>query len=468
MPTHFLRRRLVAALVCALAVVGPSTRGQEGVRLSGIAGSFRLAAVGDALVTMRFSQVTEPRFLDVIKLIRESDVGFANLEMLFHDFRGSPAAERGGTWMGADPVIAEDLKWAGFKLFGRANNHTGDYGEYGMQQTTDTLSRLGLTQAGVGRTLGDARSPAYYDGPKGRVALISCASTFTPSSRAGASRADLPGRPGLSPLRHTQLYKIDAKGLADLTDLAAQLRLPKPSPNANGGFNFLGTRYQVAQKPGIEWTADERDVRDILASVRDARRMADFVVVSIHSHEPSNNSTDPAPFLPTFARAAIDAGADVFVGHGPHRLRGVEIYKGKPIFYSLGDFFFQNDAVRRLPADFYEEYGLAPESTPADAYDARDASAGAFSKTQANFESAVAVSEYQDGKLTSVTLHPVTLGQHEPRGHRGRPMTASPDDARRIIDEVTKISAQYGTRIEFRGGVGVVMVGAPSTSSSAR
>src|SRR5207253_10825760 len=181
-----------------------------------------------------------------------------------------------------------------------------------------------------------------------------------------------------------------------------------------------------------------------------------------------NNSTDPAPFVPPFARAAIDAGADVFVGHGPHRLRGVEIYKGKPIFYSLGDFFFQNDAVRKLPADFYEEYGLSPESTPADAFDARDASPGAYSRTQANFESAVAVSEYQDGKLTSVTLHPVTLGQHEPRGHGGRPMTASPDDARRIIDEVAKISAQYGTKIELRDGVGVVAIGAPSTSSSAR
>jgi poly-gamma-glutamate synthesis protein (capsule biosynthesis protein) len=464
--THRLRRPLLLAVLCA-AVLTHSTHGQESGR-QGIPGDFRLAAVGDALVTMRFSQVTEPRFLAVMKLIQDSDVGFANLEMLFHDFRGAPAAERGGTWMGADPAIAEDLKWAGFRLFGRANNHTGDYGEYGMQQTTDTLSKLGLAQAGVGRTLGEARSPAYYDSAKGRVALISCASTFTPSSRAGASRADMPGRPGLSPLRHTQLYKIDAKGLADLTDLAAELGLPKPSPNSNGAFTLLGTRYQVAPKPGVEWTADERDVRQILASVRDARRMADFVIVSIHSHEPSNNSTNPAPFLPTFARAAIDAGADVFVGHGPHRLRGVEIYKGKPIFYSLGDFFFQNDAVRKLPADFYEEYGLPEDATPADAFDARDASPGAFSHTQANFESAVAVSNYRDGRLTSVTLHPVTLGQQEPRGHRGRPMTASPDDAQRIIEEVAKISAQYGTKIEFRNGVGIVSIASDAKSSAGR
>ena len=63
----------------------------------------------------------------------------------------------------------------------------------------------------------------------------------------------------------------------------------------------------------------------------------------------------PADFIPIFARAVIDAGADVFVGHGPHVLRGIEIYKGKPIFYSLSNFIFQNetaaaDARRQLRA----------------------------------------------------------------------------------------------------------------------
>lgn len=469
MRTQTWLHRLCAVAVCAATLAIPITRAQEtSPAPTGIAGDFSLAAVGDALVTLRFSMDTEPAFLQVIRLVRDSDVAFANLEMLFHDFQGSPAAESGGTWMGADPAVAEDLKWAGFDLLGRANNHTGDYGEYGMRQTTEVLNKLGLVSAGVGRTLGEARSPAYLDTPKGRVALISCASTFPPSSRAGASHLDVPGRPGLNPLRHQRTFKVDAKGLADLTHLAEELGLPRPTPNKNGALQMLGTRFQVAQAPGVEWTADERDVKEILGAVREARRQADFVLVTIHSHEPGNNSTDPASFLPPFARAAIDAGADVFVGHGPHRLRGVEIYKGKPIFYSLGDFFFQNDAVRKLPADFFEEYGLPPDATPADAYDARDKSAQAFSRTHAYFESAMAIPRYHDGRLVSVTFHPITLGQSEPRSHRGRPRIASPEDGRRIIEELARLSAQYGTKIEYRDGTGVIDLGTGATNGGPR
>ena len=67
----------------------------------------------------------------------------------------------------------------------------------------------------------------------------------------------------------------------------------------------------------------------------------------------------------------IDAGADVFVGHGPHVLRGIEIYKGKPIFYSLANFIFQNETVLRMPEDSYEEYSLGDGAQPADYLDAR-------------------------------------------------------------------------------------------------
>ena len=59
----------------------------------------------------------------------------------------------------------------------------------------------------------------------------------------------------------------------------------------------------------------------------------------------------------------VDAGADMFVGHGPHVLRGVEIYKGKPILYSLGDFIFQNETLLRLPSENYETYDLGATAT---------------------------------------------------------------------------------------------------------
>lgn len=426
---------------------------------------FSIAGVGDALVTMRFSMFDDARFLEMVKVIRETDTAFANLEMLFHEFAGAPAAESAGTWMGADPGVAEDLKWAGFDLLSRANNHAGDYGEYGLRRTSEVLDKLGLVHAGVGRNLGEARRPAYLETAKGRVALISCASSFVAHSRAAHERPDVPGRPGLSALRHQRTYKIDAARLEDLRRVAAALGVTLPAPSQDGVFTVFGTRFKVADKNGLEWTADERDVAEILDAVREARRQADFVVVAIHAHEPSNAVKEPVEFLPPFARAAIDAGADIFFGSGPHRLRGIELYKGKPIFYSLGDFFFQNDAVERLPADFFEQFGLAWSATAADAFDARDSSPRAFSNTAANFESALAVTRYEGGRVQSVTLYPLTLGYDEPRSHRGRPRIASPEDGRRIIEDLAAMSKPFGTAIEYRNGVGVITVATPSSAA---
>jgi len=105
------------------------------------------------------------------------------------------------------------------------------------------------------------------------------------------------------------------------------------------------------------------------------------VLVHLHNHEwdPEKGLSAPAKFITDFARACIDAGADVFIGQGSHsRLRGIELYKNKPIFYDPGDFMSMSDTVERLPADFYSSPGLSAEirsckATPADAFDARKA-----------------------------------------------------------------------------------------------
>ena len=76
-------------------------------------------------------------------------------------------------------------------------------------------------------------------------------------------------------------------------------------------------------------------------------------------------------FHETVSHACIDAGADLFLGHGPHLLRGIEIYDGAPIFYSLGNFMMQNETVTRLPTELYERYDLDSDATPADLFDTR-------------------------------------------------------------------------------------------------
>ena len=70
-------------------------------------------------------------------------------------------------------------------------------------------------------------------------------------------------------------------------------------------------------------------------------------------------------------KKCIDAGATTYIIHGPHQLRGIDIYKGRPIFYSLGNFIFQNETIDPMPADYYEKYGLPDTALASDLYDAR-------------------------------------------------------------------------------------------------
>ena len=109
-----------------------------------------MALTGDSIITRRLSVYEEPEFLQMIELIRSADMAFTNLEMLFHDYEPYPMAESGGTWMRADPALANDLVWAGIDMVSRANNHTGDYGVLGMELTTKYVAETGIVQAGVG------------------------------------------------------------------------------------------------------------------------------------------------------------------------------------------------------------------------------------------------------------------------------------------------------------------------------
>ncbi len=190
---------------------------------------------------------------------------------------------------------------------------------------------------------------------------------------------------------------------------------------------------------------------EILAVVRDARRQADWVIVTSHSHEGAASREVPADFLVTFARATIEAGADMFVGHGPHVLRGIEIHRGRPIFYSLSNFIFQNETIRFMPGDFYARYDLGPEATPADAFDRRNerSRTGGFPGQRIYWESVIAVPRFQDGALTEIRLHPVTLGYGLPRPQRGRPRLADREAGRRIIDKLRELSQPFGTEVRY-------------------
>lgn len=425
--------------------------------------TFSMALAGDAIITRRLSVYNEPAFLQLMDIIRRADVGFVNLEMLFHDYEMYPMNQSGGTYMRAEPSLVRELTWAGFDIVSRANNHTGDYGVEGMRLTTKYVSEAGLVQAGVGESLEQAREAKFLETARGRVALISVASTYPDHSRASSSRGDMPARPGLNPLRFSTTYVLPQAQIDQLAGAAKALGM-NPATEA-GQVRMFGSRFTPGETPAVHTTPNPDDVAAIASVVRNASRLADYTIVTTHAHERGQNNFIPAEFLVTFAHAMIDAGATVFVGHGPHVLRGIEMYKGRPIMYSIGDFIFQNETLLRLPAENYDEFKLKDDAHVADFNDARyDFDKRGFPAQREIWEAVVATPQWRDGKLVDLTLQPITLGFGQAPAVRGRPMLAEGELARKIIDDVIRLSKPFGTEVVFENGVGrVVLAGATSS-----
>jgi len=454
---HFLRTplALAAVVVATLGVQGPLD-GQEGLPHADAHGEMTLALAGDAIITRRLSVFEEPEFLALRDLIQGATAGFVNLEILFHNFEPEiiPASQSGGTYMQADPAIANELVWMGFDMVSMANNHTGDYGVGGLRSTTAAVEAVGLMHAGVGENLAEARAPGFLETPGGRVALLSAASTFPDGSRAGHQRMDVRGRPGLNPIRYGRSYEVTLEQMEALRDFREGMGRARGQGDR---LRMFGETFQVGEEYRSATVPHEGDLEEIVAAVDAAARQANIVVFSSHSHEAGRTNNYPADFIVEVAHAVIDAGADVFLAHGPHVLRGIEIYKGRPIFYSLGDFVFQNETVPLQPADNFESYGLGPEALAPDFFDARQRNGGFPARPQV-WESFVALVRFSGGELSEIELHPITLGHGLDRPQRGRPLLATGDLARKIIDETREYSEPFGTEIEFADGIGVIRI----------
>ncbi len=433
------------------------------------AGNLSLVAGGDTMITRRMSVFNEDGFVRLRKLFQEADVGFTNLEMLMHEFEHSPGMA-GGTFTGSDPKNLRELEWMGVNLVSCANNHSYDYGEGGLLTNLEHLRHSDLVHAGTGRNLSEARAPAYLDTPNGRVALISASSTFSEAGRALEQRPDIRGRPGLNPLRFNTTHVIDRPAFDALRRVNKELGLEAQrnalrnfkhpgaiAEDSDSRFVFLDKVFALGEEFSVSTQLDRRDLNDNLKWVRDARRMADWVMVSVHCHESGANRDEPPQFLVDFARACIDEGADVFIGHGPHITRGLEIYKDRPIFYSLGNFIFQNDTVRWQPSYNYDTVKLDAGATPADFYDARtDHDKRGFPADALYWESVVAHCDFKRESLNGITLHPIDLGHAQKRSQRGRPLIANSDVNRRALERMKRLSKPLGTDIRIERGVGKV------------
>jgi poly-gamma-glutamate synthesis protein (capsule biosynthesis protein) len=320
------------------------------------------------------------------------------------------------------------LKWAGFDMMAHSNNHTFDYGTSGVLETIQHAEGAGLTIAGSGKDLQSARAPRYRQCNGGTVALVAMASDFPRMGQASKSRPDLQGRPALNPLT------VSSKQIT-LWRSGSANRLENRMPRLGDLLNFQLT---------LSWGArlSAKDQRANLDAISEAASNADIVVASVHAHSQGQ-------WLTEFAHQAIERGASMVFVHGPHHVRGIEIYRGSPIFYSMGNFVFEPEFVARHPVEAYEKAGIAHDAPMSELMAVRDKLTKGLSGDRTAYEGFVTVLSCENGKVKSIRLLPIDLQFDGADDRRGRPRLASGELGRRIIDGVAMRSKRLGTRLRY-------------------
>ena len=145
------------------------------------------------------------------------------------------------------------------------------------------------------------------------------------------------------------------------------------------------------------------------------------------------------------------------IGHGPHLLRGIEIYQGKPIFYSLGNFIFQPELIKWFPPDDMIALGVEPDASTSEMYDhMTNGGERGFIADRRYWESVLPLCTFEDGELVELVLHPVTLGFGKDLPDRGIPRLARGQLGVDILQSIVELSEAFGIRIEIEDGIGRV------------
>jgi poly-gamma-glutamate synthesis protein (capsule biosynthesis protein) len=422
-------------------------------------GPVTIAAAGDSLIFNPIADELErdASFTAVRDAIAGANFAITSLELNLFQPADAPSREAPSLprWPYGSAREAATLKRLGFDAVALATDHATDYGADGALSTSRILNAAALLHAGTGANLSQARAPTFAGVPQ-RIALISVSASSSPQSRATIARADIAGRPGLNPLRFTAHITVDAATFQTLKGSVAALNAGPPAGDRE--LTMFGTPIKKGDRTIVEFSVDENDEREILDEIKTARAAAEIVVVSLHSHEPSNASDAPAEFVQRFARRAIDAGAALVVGHGPHRLRGVERYKDGAILYSLGNFMYQTEGLDFRAANLYDR--------GADLYQAAIGALGNALPTGAEppqepswWEGVIAVATLDQGRIQSLRLMPVDLGTVKPQERKGIPRAATPERAAGILTRISALSTAFGTTIQMEEGTGLVRVG---------
>ena len=254
-----------------------------------------LCAVGD----IRIMRDKDPeKVLELVApIMRNADITFAQLEGNLAE-KGSPQGGYANVMM-APPSSVKGLTYAGIDVVSVAGNHSGDYGPEALLESMDWLRQNGVQPVGAGSNLKEARAPVIFEKGGTKVAFLAYVSVIPWGLEAG------PKRPGPAPIRVSTYYRqMD---------------------------------WQPGPPPLVVTIPDPGDVENMKEDIRNVRDRVDYVVVSIHwgIH---NVPVELADYEPVVGHAAVDAGADMVLGHHAHILKAIELYKGKPIFTALGIF----------------------------------------------------------------------------------------------------------------------------------
>lgn len=247
-------------------------------------------------------------FQRVAVILRQADIAFCQLEInLSHKGTPLPQARLA---MRADPKTAQAIKEAGFSIVSFASNHCMDWGREAFFDTIHALKKQGLLVIGVGRNIEEARKPAIVECKGTRIAFLAYNSILPQGYWAETNR------PGCAPMRGLTLYE--------------QIEHDQP-----------GTPCRIHTFPhrdDLQATADD---------IRKAKSQADLVILSMHWGIHFIPAVI-AEYQKEIARVAIDSGADLILGHHTHILKGIEVYSGKVVFYSLCNFALDLSPTKEL------------------------------------------------------------------------------------------------------------------------
>ncbi len=409
-----------------------------------------IAAVGQAAIKREVRGNPEPRFWAIRDLLKKADIAFTNLEATIQGAYGGWPTKAGYVGI-SPPYVLDALKELGFNVLSLSNNHSFDLGPNGVLSAIEETERRGFVHAGLGRDLTSASKAGHGVIDGRRIALIAIDGGPAPEAALAKDATEkVAARPGLNHQRIQPNFTVTPEELAMLKRIKDELGHERMvgrfrnlnAKNSKGSFlevvevandelNFYGMRFQVGSRHQRLGRLHPEDLQRNLAAISVARQTADVVIVYLHHHHWEADWEAVPDWTKQFAHACIDAGADMYVSHGVPMLLGIEVYRHKPIFYSLGNFIFHSFN----PATWFHDN---------------------------IWRSVVTTSRFDgNGHLAEIQLDPIVVGgeaamQAKDFSNREVPMLATPAYGSEVLSHLGKLSAEFGTTVVIENGRGFI------------